>query len=164
MEGKIGWVERKDEEGNILQKIRSDQVKLVYQKRKVRFERGYCEVWTDDFVLMYGVIDKEVTCSRIGFLLVPYLMQLSEFDTGDILVDQTEIAKIIGVHRQQVNLTLREFVKLGLLKFVRKQSCHNVYRLPETVVWKGRSEKRLKLIESKSKFLKEISKIKLKKT
>lgn len=147
-----GWIERKDANGNLVQRIREEDAKLFC--RRNRFERGYCEVWTDDFDRMYEIIDKRVTCKILGMRLIPKLMRLAEFDTGDILIDQADLAKELGVSRQNVSETLGEFLKLELLEVVGKQSRHNIYRLPERVIWKGRSEKRLKLIngESDKKF------------
>ena len=148
-----GWIKKYDSEGRLVSTVREEDAKLI--PRKTRFERGFCEVWTDDFDKMYEIIDKEVTCSRIGFRLVPKLMRLMEFDTGLIVVDQTLLSDELQVSRQELNRTLREFVNLGLLEVVGKRSRHNVYRLPEQIVWKGRPENRLKLIKGQ-KILKAV--------
>lgn len=149
-----GWVEKRDADGNLIHRIREDNCKIYYKKRQDRFERGYCEVWVDEFDIMFEIIDKHVTCFRIGTRLVPKLMKLAEFDTGEILVDQTLLAQELGVQRQQLNMTLKEFLDLGLLELVGKKAKHNIYRFPEEIIWKGRSEKRFKLIhgEADKKF------------
>lgn len=139
-----GWIEKKDADGNLIQRVREEDAKLFY--RRTRFERGYCEVWTDDFDRMYEIIYHHATCPLLGMRLIPRLMRLSEFDTGEIVVDQSGIAKDLAVSRQELNRTLNEFIEFGILEFIGKRSRHNVYRLPERIVWKGRPEKRMKLI------------------
>jgi hypothetical protein len=139
-----GWIKKFDASGKLVSTIREEDAKLI--PRRSRFERGFVEVWTDDFDKMYEIIRRETTCPLVGMSMVPKLMRLMEFDTGEIEVDQSYLADSLGVSREQVNKTLREFVDLGLLEVVGKRSRHNVYRLPERVVWKGRPENRLKVI------------------
>lgn len=141
------WIEEKDEDGRVLARYAGNDVKIY--RRRIKFEAGYCEVWTDDFDRMYEIIDQHVTCPRIGFRLVPKLMRLAEFDTGEIVVDQSALAEQLNVSRQELNRTLKEFVELGLLEFLGKRSRHNVYRLPERVIWKGTPKTRLKVIDGK---------------
>lgn len=144
-----GWIKKFDASGKLVSTVREEDARLI--PRRSRFEKGFVEVWTDDFDKMYEIIDHETTCPRIGMRLIPKLMRLMEFDTGAIEVDQSELAKSLGASREQVNKTLREFVELGLLEVVGKRSRHNIYRLPERVVWKGRPDKRLKVVSSNLK-------------
>lgn len=144
-----GWIKKFDSSGKLVSTIREEDAKLI--PRRSRFEKGFVEVWTDDFDKMYQIIRHETTCPLLGMSLVPKLMRLMEFDTGEIEVDQSYLAETLAVSRQEVNRTLREFVALGLLEVVGKRSRHNVYRLPERVVWKGRPEKRLKVVSSNVK-------------
>jgi predicted transcriptional regulator len=144
-----GWIKKFDASGKLISTVREEDARLI--PRRSRFEKGFVEVWTDDFDKMYEIIRHETTCPLIGMSLVPKLMRLMEFDTGEIEVDQSDLAESLGVSRQELNRTLREFVDLGLLEVVGKRSRHNVYRLPERVVWKGRPEKRLKVVSSNLK-------------
>jgi hypothetical protein len=144
-----GWIKKFDASGKLISTIREEDARLI--PRRSRFEKGFVEVWTDDFDKMYEIIDHETTCPRIGMRLVPKLMRLMEFDTGEIEVDQSDLAESLKVSRQELNRTLREFVNLGLLEVVGKRSRHNIYRLPERVIWKGRPEKRLKVVSSNNK-------------
>lgn len=144
-----GWIKKFDASGKLVSAVREEDARLI--PRRSRFEKGFVEVWTDDFDKMYEIIRHETTCPLIGMSLVPKLMRLMEFDTGEIEVDQSDLAKSLGSSREQVNKTLREFVELGLLEVVGKRSRHNIYRLPERVVWKGRPENRLKVVSSNVK-------------
>jgi hypothetical protein len=144
-----GWIKKFDASGKLVSTIREEDARLI--PRRSRFEKGFVEVWTDDFDKMYEIIRHETTCPLIGMSLVPKLMRLMEFDTGEIEVDQAGLAKTLEVSRQKLNETLREFVELGLLEVVGKRSRHNVYRLPERVIWKGRPENRLKVVSSNNK-------------
>lgn len=144
-----GWIKKFDFRGKLISTIREEDARLI--PRRSRFEKGFVEVWTDDFDRMYEIIDHETSCPRIGMRLIPKLMRLMEFDTGEIEVDQSDLAKSLEVSRQKLNETLREFVALGLLEVVGKRSRHNIYRLPERVVWKGRPESRLKIASSNLK-------------
>jgi hypothetical protein len=144
-----GWIKKFDASGKLVSTIREEDARLI--PRRSRFEKGFVEVWTDDFDKMYEIIRRETTCPLIGMSMVPKLMRLMEFDTGEIEVDQTYLAETLAVSRQEVNRTLREFIALGLLEVVGKRSRHNIYRLPERVVWKGRSENRLKVVSSNTK-------------
>lgn len=144
-----GWIKKFDASGKLVSTVREEDARLI--PRRSRFEKGFVEVWTDDFDKMYEIIDQETTCPRLGMRLIPKLMRLMEFDTGEIEVDQSYIAEALAVSRQEVNRTLREFVELGLIEVIGKRSRHNVYRLPERVVWKGRPENRLKVVSSNLK-------------
>jgi hypothetical protein len=153
-----GWIKKFDASGRLVSTIREEDARLI--PRRSRFEKGFVEVWTDDFDKMYEIIRRETTCPLVGMSMVPKLMRLMEFDTGEIEVDQSYLAETLSVSRQEVNRTLREFVALGLLEVIGKRSRHNIYRLPERVVWKGRSESRLKVVSSniKNPFIKETQK------
>jgi hypothetical protein len=153
-----GWIKKFDALGRLVSTIREEDARLI--PRRSRFEKGFVEVWTDDFDKMYEIIDHETSCPRIGMRLIPKLMRLMEFNTGEIEVDQSDLAKALEVSRQKLNETLREFVALGLLEVVGKRSRHNIYRLPERVVWKGHPENRLKVVSSniKNPFVKSTQK------
>jgi hypothetical protein len=144
-----GWIKKFDASGKLVSTIREEDARLI--PRRSRFEKGFVEVWTDDFDKMYEIIRRETTCPLVGMSMVPKLMRLMEFDTGEIEVDQSYLAETLAVSRQEVNRTLREFVALGLLEVIGKRSRHNIYRLPERVVWKGRPENRLKVVSSNTK-------------
>ncbi len=111
------------------------------------------------FVIVY-----ESEFREAALLLKPYgalpiclwniLFTKVEIGTGEILVDTTDLAKMLKTHRPNVSKAVKTLVDLGLIKHVedeikskKKEGKHFKYQMNPSIMWKGKETERQNLIQ-----------------
>jgi hypothetical protein len=116
----------------------------VFMGYKRKHPGGFIIVYENDFrdaALMLRDHGANALC------LWAILMTKVEIGTGEILVNTVEIAEMMKTSRTRISSTVKLICELGIIKQVRKDGKHFVYRMNPSIMWKGRETERQDLLK-----------------